>query len=96
MLLPCTASGPLSLSDNADLATYDAAKTSNPLLMYPPNGGSGAAVWDFALDPTSGEGYMHCTQTLDFAFVMKRGLELTMDGGEKRVVRRGTWRCSAW
>jgi quercetin dioxygenase-like cupin family protein len=84
-----TAPGPLSLSNNADLTIHDAAKTSNPLPMYPPNGGSGAAILDFAPDPTGGEGYMHRTQTLDYVFMMEGEMELTMDGGERRVVKRG-------
>jgi hypothetical protein len=83
-----TAPGPLSLSNNADFTTYDAAKTSNPLPMYPPYGGSGAAILDFAPDPTGGEGYMHRTKTLDYAFMMEGEMELTMDGGERRVVRK--------
>lgn len=56
--------------------------------MYPPNGASGAAIPDFAPDPTGGKEYMHRTQTLDYAFILEGVMELTMDGGEKRVVKK--------
>ena len=66
-----TSPEPLSLSDNAGLATYDAAKTSSPLPMCPPDGGSSAAILDFAPDPTGGEGYMHRAQTLDYVLIWR-------------------------
>ncbi len=72
-----TAPGSLALSNNADLATYDAAKSSNPLPIYPPDGGSGAAALNFALNLTGSEGYVyiHRTHTLDYAFVMEGEIE---------------------
>jgi hypothetical protein len=85
-----TESSPLILNNNTDLAIYNSAKSQSPLPMYPPPGGSTAAIIDLAPDADgTNAGYMHRSQTLDYAFVMEGELEMTTGGGESRVVRRG-------
>ncbi|OBT60432.1 hypothetical protein VE03_10131 [Pseudogymnoascus sp. 23342-1-I1] len=80
----------LSLAASADLAHHHATASSGPpFLFFPPAGGSAAGYLDFAPNPDQEEGAMHRTQTVDYVVVVDGVVELGLDGGGKRVVRKG-------
>lgn len=49
----------------------------------------------FESNPDNREGYMHRSNTLDYVFIIDGELELTLDSGEKRVMKRGDVSISA-
>lgn len=76
---------PPSLTHNADLATHDALLASKQLGLTNPSG-TVARMVDFA--PGS-EPVMHRTQSLDYGIVVEGEVEMVLDDGVKRVLRRG-------
>ncbi|OBT79283.1 hypothetical protein VF21_01904 [Pseudogymnoascus sp. 05NY08] len=80
----------LNLTSDADLSHHHAtASLGPPFLFFPPAGGSAAGYLDFAPNPDQEEGTMHRTQTLDYIVVIDGVVELGLEGGERRVVRKG-------
>lgn len=43
----------------------------------------------FAPNPNNEDGFMHLTNTLDYIFIIGGEVELTLDHGEKRAMKRG-------
>lgn len=80
-----TSSFPPSLNSNADLTAHDALLASGKLGLVNP-GGTVCRMVDFA--PNS-DPLMHRTQSLDYGIVLEGEVEMILDSGEKRVLRRG-------
>lgn len=76
---------PPSLAHDADLATHDALLASQQLGLTNPSG-TVARMVDFA--PGS-EPVMHRTQSLDYGVVIEGEVEMILDEGVTRVLRRG-------
>jgi len=78
-----------TMDSNADLSHYLAAASKDPLPSFPAAGSSVVAMLDLAPNTRDGETFMHRTKTLDYIFMMEGELELELDGGEKRIVKKG-------
>ncbi|KAJ8101693.1 hypothetical protein POJ06DRAFT_288521 [Lipomyces tetrasporus] len=79
-----------TLTHNADLTHHVAAASSGPpYVSFPVAGGSAIVYLNFGPNPEQEEGFWHRTQTVDYIVVLEGELELSLDGGEKRVVKTG-------
>ncbi|KPM43949.1 hypothetical protein AK830_g2593 [Neonectria ditissima] len=78
-----------TLADNADLTHYRATASSGPPYQFPGAGSSTLTYLDFGPNPGQEEGFWHRTQTVDYIVVLEGELELALDGGQKRVVKKG-------
>jgi hypothetical protein len=79
-----------TLTDNADLTRHlDIASSGPPYVAFPVAGASAACYINFDPNPTQEEGFWHRTQTVDYIVMLEGELELTLDGGEKRVIKMG-------
>lgn len=76
---------PVTLSGDADIATY--AKTLKDLPQLLSEGG-GPLVW-YVDTPPGGESPLHRTVSLDFVVQVHGEMELTLESGESRTVRPG-------
>ncbi|KAF2229191.1 hypothetical protein EV356DRAFT_496421 [Viridothelium virens] len=76
---------PAQLTNQTDLEAYQAALTNLPPLV--PSGGVGA-VW-FIDTPPQAASPMHRTISLDIVIQLEGEIELTLDSGEKRMVKPG-------
>lgn len=79
----------LTLADNADLTHHLTTASSGPPYQFPTAGNSSLLYLDFAPNPDQEEGFWHRTQTVDYIVMLEGELELSLDGGEKRVVKKG-------
>jgi len=80
----CTSTSPVSLAGDQDIQTYDGYRTAAPGLVVP--GGTVLRVVDVAPGHLSP---MHRTASLDYGVVLEGEVELVLDSGETRVMRRG-------
>ncbi|PKK43191.1 hypothetical protein CI102_14059 [Trichoderma harzianum] len=80
--------GPV-LTDMDDYRKNEDVRREHPYVMFPLAGGSAAMVASFAPNPDGKEGFMHRSQTLDYVFIIDGELELTLDSGEKRIMKPG-------
>jgi hypothetical protein len=79
-----------TLTHNADLTNHLASVSSGPpYLSFPVAGGSGVVYLNFGPNPEQEEGFWHRTQTVDYIVILEGELELSLDGGEVRVVKKG-------
>jgi len=78
-----------SIAENTDLKYHETAPTEAPLRGFPPAGAVASVILDFGPNPTGEPGFMHRTKTLDHVVVLEGELELTLDGGEVRLVKVG-------
>ncbi|KAH7129564.1 hypothetical protein B0J13DRAFT_564263 [Dactylonectria estremocensis] len=78
-----------TLTDNADLTHYRATASSGPPYQFPGAGSTTITYLDFGPNPEQEEGFWHRTQTVDYIVVLEGELELALDGGQKRVVKKG-------
>ncbi|KUJ19386.1 uncharacterized protein LY89DRAFT_780332 [Mollisia scopiformis] len=85
-----SATGPV-LTDLVDYKNNQDVRNTTPHIMFPLAGGSSAVVASFEPnpDPDNDTGFMHRSNTLDYVFIIDGELELTLDSGEKRVMKRG-------
>ncbi|KAL9473847.1 hypothetical protein ACSS6W_008227 [Trichoderma asperelloides] len=83
-----SATGPV-LTDQDDYMKHQDERAAHPYVLFPLAGGSAASVTTFAPNPDNKEGFMHRSQTLDYVFIINGELELTLDSGEKRVMKQG-------
>jgi quercetin dioxygenase-like cupin family protein len=74
---------PADFADKSDLATYSSF-LSNPPGIYLP-GGTVLRIVDMK---PGGESLMHRTQSLDYGIVLDGEIELILDSGEARTVRK--------
>jgi hypothetical protein len=80
-----TSEFPASLKDDKDLKTHDALTASGKLGLVNPHG-TVCRMVDFA--PNS-EPLMHRTQSLDYGIVLEGTVEMVLDSGEVKVMKRG-------
>ncbi|KAH8734135.1 hypothetical protein BGZ61DRAFT_474744 [Ilyonectria robusta] len=78
-----------TLTNNADLTHYYATASSGPPYQFPGAESSTITYLDFGPNPEQEEGFWHRTQTIDYIVVLEGELELALDGGQKRVVKKG-------
>lgn len=79
-----TKSFPVQLSDEADISSYEGFLVNKPGITIP--GGTVLRIVDMAPGVTSP---MHRTVSLDYGVVLEGEVELILDSGEKRNMRRG-------
>ncbi|KAL1878648.1 hypothetical protein Daus18300_001923 [Diaporthe australafricana] len=79
-----TAGTPVDFTDNADVDAYAKHLVDPPGIVVP--GGSVARIVD--LRP-GGESPMHRTVSIDYGVVLEGEIELVLDSGESRVMKRG-------
>lgn len=79
-----TSSYPVSLTDNQDIASYAAHLRDPPGIVVP--GGSVLRMVDIR---PGGESPMHRTVSLDYGVVLEGEIELVLDSGETRLMKRG-------
>lgn len=80
-----TSTFPPSVNDDVDVKAHDDLLSSNKLGLVNP-GGTVCRMVDFA------PGYqclMHRTQSLDYGIVLEGSIEMVLDSGETRQMRRG-------
>ncbi|KAG0159214.1 hypothetical protein PDIDSM_6735 [Penicillium digitatum] len=75
---------PAQLSEDADIQKYQANLITPPGLAI--STGTVCRIVDF---PPAAESPMHRTVSLDYGVVFEGEIELSLDGGEKRVMKRG-------
>ncbi|KKK12284.1 hypothetical protein P175DRAFT_0460083 [Aspergillus ochraceoroseus IBT 24754] len=80
-----TSEFPANLNNDADLAKYEEVKASGNLGLVNPNGTVCRFV-DFAPDTPP---VMHRTQSLDYGIVLEGEIEMILDSGEKRLLKKG-------
>lgn len=78
-----------SSSSNIDLERHQDALKTKPLPSFPGAGGSSCHVLDFDPNPNSDQGFIHRTNTIEYCFLLEGELELSLAGGDKRVIRQG-------
>jgi quercetin dioxygenase-like cupin family protein len=80
-----TSEFPASLNSNKDLTTYDQLLASGKLGLVNPQG-TVCRMVDLA---PGNEPIMHRTQSLDYGIVLEGEVEMELDSGEKRLLKRG-------
>jgi quercetin dioxygenase-like cupin family protein len=80
-----TSSFPPDLNNEADIATHEHVVSSGTLGLVNPRGTVLRYV-DFAPGYACG---MHRTQSLDYGIVLEGEVEMVLDSGERRTMRRG-------
>jgi quercetin dioxygenase-like cupin family protein len=79
-----TSQYPVDLSSNKDLETYSNYLTNLPGIIIP-----GGTVLRYVDMPPGKTSPMHRTVSLDYGVVLEGEVELVLDSGEKRVMKRG-------
>ncbi|OBT94779.1 hypothetical protein VE01_06362 [Pseudogymnoascus verrucosus] len=80
-----TSQFPASLSSNTDITTHEKVVQSGTLGLVQPHG-TVCRIVDFG---PQHEPLMHRTQSLDYGVVLEGEIEMELDGGEVKVLRRG-------
>lgn len=80
-----TSEFPADLNNDADIVANEKVMASQSLGLVSP-GGTVCRVVDFA--PAS-PGVMHRTQSLDYGIVLEGEIEMLLDSGDKRLLKRG-------
>ncbi|KAL4800298.1 hypothetical protein BDV19DRAFT_353818 [Aspergillus venezuelensis] len=80
-----TSSFPPDLNSDTDLSTHENLLSKGKLGLVNP-GGTVCRIVDFA---PRGRPVMHRTQSLDYGIVLEGEIEMRLDSGEKRVLKRG-------
>ncbi|KAF6223934.1 hypothetical protein HO133_010508 [Letharia lupina] len=80
-----TSTFPPNMNGNADLTAHDKLIQSDELGLVNPNG-TVARMVDFG---PGTEALMHRTQSLDYGIVIEGEVEMILDDGVKRIMRRG-------
>ena len=75
---------PVDLQDDADMQTYEHYLQNKPGITIP-----GGTVLRLVDTPPGSLSPMHRTVSLDYGVVLEGEVELILDSGEKRVLRRG-------
>jgi quercetin dioxygenase-like cupin family protein len=84
MLLYTTTSFPVKMNGDKDIQNYKHSVSNPPAISI--SGGTVLRTVDFAPGYTSP---MHRTVTCDFGVVLEGEVELILDSGEKRILKRG-------
>ncbi|KAL3452961.1 hypothetical protein BJX65DRAFT_158303 [Aspergillus insuetus] len=80
-----TSEFPVDLNNDADIKKHEGLKASGKLGLVNPNG----TVCRFVDFAPKGPALMHRTQSLDYGIVLEGEIEMTLDSGEKRLLKRG-------
>lgn len=80
----CTTNFPVDLSSEKDIPNYNSYLTAPPGLVVP--GGTVLRIVDMQPGLTS---VMHRTTSLDYGVVLEGEVELVLDSGETRLMKRG-------
>lgn len=80
----CTNTFPASISGSSDIENYNKYLSAPPGLSVP--GGTVLRIVDMQAGQTSP---MHRTTSLDYGVVLEGEVELILDTGEKRILKRG-------
>ncbi|SPO04336.1 related to Cupin domain protein [Cephalotrichum gorgonifer] len=83
-LMYTTMGFPVSMTDSQDIKTYQDYVVSAPAITIP--GGTACRTVDFPPGYTSP---MHRTPSCDFGIVIEGEIELVLDSGETRLLKRG-------
>ncbi|KAK6949049.1 hypothetical protein Daesc_009122 [Daldinia eschscholtzii] len=83
-LMYTTEGFPVSMADSKDIKAYQNYLTNTPAISIP--GGTACRTVDFPPDYTSP---MHRTPSCDFGVVLEGEVELVLDSGETRLLKRG-------
>jgi hypothetical protein len=79
----------LTLANKADLTNYLATASSGPPYHFPSAGCTIITYMEFGPNPEQEDGFWHRTQTVDYIVILEGELELSLDGGEERIIKRG-------
>ncbi|KAL2843874.1 hypothetical protein BJY01DRAFT_248431 [Aspergillus pseudoustus] len=80
-----TSEFPADLNNDIDLKKHEEIKASGELGLVNPSG----TVCRFVDFAPKGPPLMHRTQSLDYGIVLEGEIEMTLDSGEKRLLKRG-------
>ncbi|KAJ0427085.1 hypothetical protein BJY00DRAFT_8231 [Aspergillus carlsbadensis] len=80
-----TSEFPADLNNDADIKKHEDLKASGKLGLVNPHG----TVCRFVDFAPKGPPLMHRTQSLDYGIVLEGEIEMTLDSGEKRLLKRG-------
>ncbi|KAE8356101.1 hypothetical protein BDV28DRAFT_127667 [Aspergillus coremiiformis] len=83
-----TSEFPATLTHDADLVAHESLMAEGSLGLVNPNG-TVCRVVDFAPAKRGTRGLMHRTQSLDYGIVLEGRMEMWLDSGEMRVLKRG-------
>lgn len=83
-LMYATKETPVDLTKNKDLSTYENYLTKLPGIMVP-----GGSVFRMVDMPPGATSPMHRTVSLDYGIVIEGEVELILDSGEVRLMKRG-------
>lgn len=83
-LMFTTSKFPVSMNDDKDISNYQEYLKTPPAITIP--GGTVCRTVDF---PPGYESPMHRTVSLDYGVVLEGEIELILDSGETRVLKRG-------
>ena len=78
-----------TMANDADLTHYLATASSGPPYHFPSAGSSIITYMEFGPNPQQEDGFWHRTKTVDCIVMLEGELELSLDGGEKRIMKRG-------
>ncbi|KAH8170109.1 cupin domain-containing protein [Sarocladium implicatum] len=78
-----------TLDGDADLIRYHATASAGPPYHFPAAGESIITYMEFGPNPEQEEGFWHRTHTVDYIVIIEGELELSLNGGEQRIVRKG-------
>ncbi|GAB1207117.1 hypothetical protein APSETT445_005825 [Aspergillus pseudonomiae] len=83
-----TSQFPAELSGDADLAAHESLIASGKLGLVSPSG-TVCRVVDFAPSKSGTKGLMHRTQSLDYGIVLEGSIEMWLDSGEMKLLKKG-------
>ncbi|KAJ1712899.1 Cupin domain protein [Aspergillus flavus AF70] len=83
-----TSQFPAELSGDADIAAHESLIASGNLGLVSPSG-TVCRVVDFAPLKSGGKGLMHRTQSLDYGIVLEGSIEMWLDSGEMKLLKKG-------
>ena len=80
-----TSSFPVDMNDDADIKQHEHVRSEGKLGLVRPNG-TVCRMVDFAPD---GDALMHRTKSLDYGIIVEGEIELHLDSGEVKLMKRG-------
>ncbi|KAB8237493.1 hypothetical protein BDV23DRAFT_150114 [Aspergillus alliaceus] len=83
-----TSQFPADLNADADIAAHESLMATGSMGLVSPSG-TVCRVVDFAPVKPGTHGLMHRTQSLDYGIVLEGTIEMWLDSGEMKVMKRG-------
>lgn len=78
-----------TVENDADLDNYRTIASSEAPCHFPVAGSTTVTMMEFGPNPEQEDGFWHRTQTVDYIVMIEGELELSLNGGETRVVKKG-------